>query len=384
VDTARALLVDAVARRASDVHLEPRPEALRVRMRVDGALREVDSLPRELAPAVASRLKVLAQLDIVERQRGQDGQLMFEHAGQAFDVRVATLGTVFGEKVVLRILDRQRPLRGLQDLGCSSAIHAALRRLLLRPVGMIVVAGPTGSGKTTTLHAALREIDDCARNVATIEDPVEYLHPAANQTQINRLAGITFAGGLRALLRQDPDVILLGETRDEETARIAMQAALSGHLVLTSVHAPDAVSALLRFLNMGIEPYLVAAGVMAVLAQRLARRICDGCGEWRGATATERGICRVWGCDVPPRLRAGGGCERCEDSGFRDRTGIVQLLELDDDVRQALTGSPSRAGLAGAARGTGMASLQRAAYDSAAGGATTLGEVARVLGEAVE
>jgi len=271
------LITQAHRDRASDIHIEPTDGRLRVRYRVDGALREVLSLPLTVGPELVSRLKVMADMDIVERRRPQDGQFQVSVDGHGIDVRVATGATIWGETAVLRLLDKSRSLKALAELGMPDETTARYLNIIHRPYGIIVCSGPTGAGKTTTLYATLAEINRDELNVMTIEDPVEYVFPAANQMQINLQADITFASGLKAILRQDPDVILVGEIRDHETARIATQASLTGHLVMSSIHATDATSALYRFIDMGIEPFLVASSRVGVVGQRLVRRVCISC-----------------------------------------------------------------------------------------------------------
>ena len=271
------LVTEALRDRASDIHLEPSDGELRVRFRIDGALHDVLTLPITMAGALVSRVKILADMNIVERRKAQDGQFATEVDGRGIDVRVSTMATVFGEKCVMRVLDKSRSLYKLGQLGMPRDTQTQYDRMVRSPFGMVLCAGPTGSGKTTTLYATLNEIDERSRNIVTIEDPVEYVFPSINQIQTNELAGITFADGLRAILRQDPDVILVGEIRDIDTARIAVQAALTGHFVLSSLHATDSVAALHRFLDMGIEAFLVASSMLGVVSQRLVRRICQSC-----------------------------------------------------------------------------------------------------------
>ena len=277
VQVVNLLITQAMRDRASDIHIEPQDERLRVRFRIDGALHDAVELPIAMAPALVSRLKIMADMNIVERRRPQDGQITMVVDDREIDIRVSTVATIWGESCVLRVLDKSRSLFRMGDLGMPPDTHEVFTRLIRAPFGMVLCAGPTGSGKTTTLYAALSEIDDPSRNIMTIEDPVEYVFPSINQIQTNEQAGITFANGLRSILRQDPDVILVGEIRDVETARIAVQSALTGHFVLSSLHATDSAAALHRFLDMGIESFLVASSVLAVVSQRLVRRICQTC-----------------------------------------------------------------------------------------------------------
>ena len=297
------LVAQALRDRASDLHLEPHAAGLRIRARVDGILREVAELPADLAPGLVSRIKILAELNIVEKQRAQDGQITLDIDGRSVDIRVATMRTIWGEKVVMRLLDRDRSVLRLTQLGVPTDVQPVYQRLLGARYGMVIVAGPTGSGKTTTLYASINELDRAALNVTTIEDPVEYTFENVNQTQVNAHAGLTFALGLRAILRQDPDVILVGEMRDKETAEIAVQASMTGHLVLSSMHATDAVSALFRLLEMGIEPFLVSASITGVIGQRLMRRVCSHCRIEIESTARGTGAVRIGAPARPtPRL----------------------------------------------------------------------------------
>ena len=334
VEVVNTLVTQALRDRASDIHIEPQGDRIRVRYRIDGALREVLSLPTAMGPAVVSRIKIMAGMNIVERRRPQDGQFTTLVDGQDLDVRVATSATIHGETAVLRLLEKGRSLHKMSQLGMSDAAHARFSRLIRSPFGMVVCAGPTGSGKTTTLYAALAEINTPDRNIITIEDPVEYVVPSINQTQINEAADITFAGGLKAILRQDPDIMLVGEIRDAETARIAVQSALTGHLVLSSLHATDAVSALLRFVHMGIEPFLVAGSVTrgrgaAPRAADLLRLPCAlQAARRRARVLQERrgpGQERFW---------HGEGCNYCSGTGYQDRVGVYELLVLDENVRE--------------------------------------------------
>ncbi|MGO8685953.1 MAG: GspE/PulE family protein [Candidatus Dormibacteria bacterium] len=374
------ILTQGLRDRASDIHLEPQDGRLRVRFRIDGALRDVQSLPGELAGAIASRLKIMADMDIVERHRPQDGQTTMTVDGRAVDIRIATAQTVWGEKVVLRLLDRSRPLVALHQLGLRDKEHEALQRLIASPYGLLIVGGPTGAGKTTTLYAALNELDRNTRNITTIEDPVEYQFDDINQIQINRLAGMTFANGLRAILRQDPDVILIGEIRDAETAQIAVQSALTGHLVLASLHAADTVGALHRFLDMGLESYLVASALIGVVAQRLVRLNCEACSAdspvhpdeaefYRSVRGTPRLVPQV----------VGRGCRRCNGTGFYDRQGVFECLEVDDDIREKVIERVHQARLRDYVRDRGMRSLQDAACELVDHGKTTIAEAMRTV-----
>ncbi len=374
------LLTQALRDRASDIHIEPQSDRLRIRFRIDGALHDVNSLPTSLVGPIASRLKILAEMDIVDRHRSQDGQLEMTIDSRPVDVRVSTMETIWGEKVVLRLLDRTRSLVALPALGLQDGDRERMRRLIDSPYGMLVVAGPTGAGKTTTLYAALSELDSASRNITTIEDPVEYRFDNINQVQINRLAGTTFANGLKAILRQDPDIILVGEVRDVETAQIAIQSALTGHLVLCSMHAADSVGAIHRFMDMGIEPYLVASALIGVVAQRLVRLVCERCAVTAAATPAEAAFFRdVMGHEPPARLPKAVGCVRCGGTGFHARVGVFECLQVDDPIRERIVARSHHNELLEAAVENGMHTLQQAGCDVAASGRTTLTEVMRTV-----
>ena len=366
--------------RASDIHIEPQADRLRIRFRVDGALVDVQSLPTALSGPIASRLKIMADMDIVDRHRAQDGQTTITLDGRTVDIRIATMETIWGEKVVLRLLDRSRSLLPLAELGLRDEEHMRLQRLITSPYGLFIVSGPTGAGKTTTLYAALNELDRSTRNITTVEDPVEYQFDNINQIQINRLAGMSFANGLRAILRQDPDVILIGEIRDAETAQIAVQSALTGHLVLASLHAADAVGALYRFLDMGLESYLVASAVIGIVAQRLVRVNCTVCSAVTGIRPDEAEFYQaVRG--VAPQLRqlAGTGCRRCNGTGYYERRGVFECVAVDDAIRELVIQRTPQTRLREHIRAGGTRSLQDAACDMADAGTTTLAEAMRTV-----
>jgi type IV pilus assembly protein PilB len=377
VQVVSRILTEAVRDRASDIHIEPQDKAVRVRFRVDGALHDTTSLPSSMAQALVSRIKIMAGMNIVERRRAQDGQFEASVDGRPLDVRVATTATIWGEKAVLRILDKSRSLLDLKGLGMSVETREEFSKLIRTPFGMVLCAGPTGSGKTTTLYAGLTEINDPARNITTIEDPVEYVYPSINQIQINEAAEVTFAGGLRAILRQDPDVILVGEIRDVETARIAVQSALTGHLVLSSVHAIDAAAALHRFLDMGIESFLIASSVIGVVAQRLVRRTCVHCTEPYEPTADERAIYDEWGGKPKTDFMHGAGCNFCSQTGYVDRVGVYELLRVSDGLRRLIVEDASLDAMRAAAVEEGMRTLRDEAMRLIEDDVTTIGEVVR-------
>jgi type IV pilus assembly protein PilB len=371
------ILTQAVRERASDIHIEPQDPDVRVRFRVDGALHDAITLPGAMAQALVSRIKILADMNIVERRRAQDGQLEVSVDGRGLDVRVATMATIWGEKVVMRILDKNRSLLELSRLGMTVDTRDDFTRLVRAPFGMVLCAGPTGSGKTTTLYAALNQISDTERNVTTIEDPVEYIFPSINQIQINEQADITFAGGLKAILRQDPDVILVGEIRDVETARIAVQSALTGHLVLSSLHATDATAALYRFLDMGIESFLVSSSVIGVVAQRLVRRTCAACREPYEPSAEELAFYEEWGGKPKDVFTHGVGCNFCSHTGFIDRIGVYELLRVTPEVKQLIIKNASHDELWELAVEQGMRTLRDEALRVIGEDVTTIGEVLR-------
>jgi type IV pilus assembly protein PilB len=377
VQIVNLLVAQALRDRASDLHLEPHATGLRIRARVDGILREIADLPADLAPGLVSRIKILAELNIVEKQRAQDGQISFEIDGRKVDIRVATMRTIWGEKVVMRLLDRDRAVLRLTQLGVPADVRPVYQRLLASRYGMVIVAGPTGSGKTTTLYASISELDRAALNVTTIEDPVEYTFENVNQTQVNGAAGLTFAHGLRAILRQDPDVILVGEMRDRETAEIAVQASMTGHLVLSSMHATDAVSALFRLLEMGIEPFLVSASLTGVIGQRLMRRVCSHCRIEIEPTAEELGLFEA--AELAPLAHAylGRGCTYCVGTGYLDRIGAYELLRVTPDIRRLVASSAHFDEIRAQAVADGMVPMRTDALRKAAAGVTTVSEALR-------
>jgi type IV pilus assembly protein PilB len=379
VQIVNLIITQGLRDRVSDIHIEPQADRLRIRFRVDGALQDVQSLPTNLAAPIASRLKILADMDIVDRHRSQDGQTTMKLDGRDIDIRIATIETLWGEKVVLRLLDRSRSLLPLKDLGLREGEHDKMRRMISSPYGLLIVSGPTGAGKTTTLYAALNELDRKTRNITTIEDPVEYQFENINQVQINRLAGMTFANGLRAILRQDPDVILVGEVRDVETAQIAVQSALTGHLVLCSLHAADCVGALHRFLDMGLEGFLVASAVIGVVAQRLVRVNCPHCAQPLQPSPEEIEFYESVRAHPPIRQFAGTGCKRCNQTGFFDRTGVFEAMTVDDSIRELIVGRATQVELRRHAQAAGMRTLQESACDLIDGGQTSLAEAMRTV-----
>jgi type IV pilus assembly protein PilB len=373
------ILTQAMRDRASDVHIEPSELGIRVRYRIDGALKEVLTLPSSMGVGLISRIKIMAGMNIVERRRPQDGQLRTQIDGKEVDVRVATVATIWGEKCVMRLLDRTRSVLRLSELGMPTSAAETYSGFVRAPFGMVLCAGPTGSGKTTTLYATLTEIADVSRNVMTIEDPVEYVFPSINQIQTNEQAGLTFATGLRSILRQDPDVILVGEIRDVETARIAVQSALTGHLVLSSLHATDSVSALHRFLDMGIESFLVASSVIGIVGQRLVRRICPACKGPYTLTDAERAFYDESGGPEKNEFVHGRGCNFCSGTGYQERIGVYELLRITPEIKRLVVGWATQDELRRLAERQGMRSLRTEAIDLVAQDITTVSEVIRSI-----
>ncbi len=377
VEIVNLLITQGLRDRASDIHIEPQKDHLRVRFRIDGVLHDMAHLPTATGAALASRVKIMAGMNIVERRRAQDGQISVNVDGRELDVRVATIETIWGEKIVMRLLDRGRSLITLRQLGFSRDAYDEYHRMLHSPYGMILVSGPTGSGKTTTLYASIHELDSQVRNIMTIEDPVEYTFDDINQSQINKLADISFANGLRAILRQDPDIILVGEIRDLETAEIAVQSALTGHMVLSSLHATDAVGALLRFTDMGIEGFLIASSVIAIVAQRLVRKTCDGCKVPVKPNEEELEFAASLGVTAPEHLFHGQGCSRCNNTGYYDRIGVFEVLTMTDEIKRLIIGRASHKEILTAATRGGMLPLRADAWTKIAAGVTTVSEVLR-------
>jgi type IV pilus assembly protein PilB len=380
VQVVQMLITQGLRDRASDIHIEPRDDRIRVRYRVDGALHDVLSLPGSMGPAVISRVKILAGMNIVERRRPQDGQISMQVEDRDVDIRVSTTAVVGGEKVVMRLLDKSRPLYQLAQLGMPDDVATKFRALLHSPYGMVICAGPTGSGKTTSLYASLGELNNPERNIMTIEDPVEYKFASINQIQINEQAGVTFANGLRSILRQDPDVILVGEVRDVDTARIAVQSALTGHFVLSSLHATDSIAALYRLLDMGIESFLVASAVTAVVAQRLVRRICSYCPQPYEPTAEEFAFLHTFGAVAPAGgFVHGAGCNFCAHTGYLERIGVYELMPITDGIRELVLDHGSHDELRKLCRAEGMRTLQEESIRLVAEGITTPAEVMRSI-----
>jgi type IV pilus assembly protein PilB len=362
--------------RASDIHIEPQGGRVRVRFRIDGALHDVLALPESMGPALVSRVKIMARMNIVERRRPQDGQMETDVDGRPVDVRVATSPTIWGEKAVLRLLDRNRTLYRLDQLGMPPETYELFSKMLRAPFGMVICGGPTGSGKTTTLYATLGQINQSELNITTIEDPVEYLFSSINQIQINEQAGITFATGLRAILRQDPDVILVGEIRDSETARIAVESALTGHFVLSSIHSTDAASSLQRFVDLGLEAFMIASTVNGIVSQRLVRRVCDQCRAPYEPSIEELAFYESAGGQRPAAgFSQGEGCSFCARTGYLDRIGVFEVLEIEERIKRLLLEGGTTDALRAAARATGMRTLLDGGIRLVEQGVTTIGEI---------
>ncbi len=380
VQLVNRLVGQALRDRASDIHIEPLDGAVRVRYRIDGQLVEAVKLPYSALNPLTSRLKIMSGMNIVEKRAPQDGQFSTTVDGRPLDVRVASVATVFGEKVVMRLLDKSKSMVGLHELGMPRETYAQYAKIVHQPYGMVICAGPTGAGKTTTLYATLQEINDAGKNVTTIEDPVEYVFSGINQVQTNERAGLTFASGLKALLRQDPDVILVGEVRDADTARIAVQSALTGHMVLSSLHGNDSVAAVHRLLDMGIEAFLVASAVVAVVSQRLLRRVCDNCKEPYQPTADELAVFKAHsGGSDKSTFYHGVGCSYCANTGYRERIGVYELLRITPELRRLIVGWATTEELRRLAVAQGMRTMLREAMQLVEDDVTTIPEVVKTL-----
>jgi type IV pilus assembly protein PilB len=380
-----SIILQAAEDGASDLHFDPAEDALVVRLRVDGVLHEVQRIPKRLAPGVTTRLKVLAKLDIAERRKPQDGRISLnaKAAGRMLDIRVAVLPTVEGEGVVMRLLDKSKRPPTLEELGLSDEMRAMFAEIIQKPTGALLVTGPTGSGKSTTLYASLAEISRPEINVITVEDPVEYRLAGLNQVQVNNKAGLTFANALRSILRSDPDVVMVGEIRDAETAKISIEAALTGHFVLSTLHTNDAPSALTRLNEMGVEPFLTGSAVTAVLAQRLVRKLCTHCCEMYMATQEEMLEARF----TPEQAAAADGvglyrkkgCPRCNQTGYKGRVGVYQLMTMSETLSRLAAQHASREEIERAGMETGMKTLWDDGLQKVASGLTSIEELARVL-----
>lgn len=374
------IISQAINDKASDIHVEPDQKQVRVRYRIDGILHDVMSPPKHIQAPMISRIKIMASMDIAERRIPQDGKIHLRHSNKEFDLRVSTIPTIFGEKVVLRILDKSSVMLGLDKLGFFPEIKEQFEEMVSKPYGMILVTGPTGSGKSTTLYSCLHKLNTGDKNIITVEDPVEYQLSGVNQVQVNERAGLTFANALRSFLRQDPDIIMVGEIRDGETARIAVEAALTGHLVLSTLHTNDAPSAITRLIEMGIEPFLVSSAVIGVLAQRLARTICANCKDpFSPPPDAVKRLGLKKDKDTETTLYRGRGCDACKQTGYKGRKGIYELMKMDDQVRELTLKQASSGQIRKAAIEAGMKTLQEDGIRKVLDGTTTMEEALRVV-----
>jgi len=381
VRAANIIIQRAIDERASDIHVEPQLRNVRIRYRIDGVLHEVLTLPKYIQAPLISRYKIMAEMNIAEKRLPQDGRIPIRYQNKDYDLRVSSIPTPLGEKIVMRILDKTSVLIGLNKLGFTPETQARLEELVIQPQGMVLSTGPTGSGKTTTQYSILHKLNSVEKNILTIEDPIEYQLPGISQVQVNRKAGLTFANALRAFLRQDPDIIMVGEMRDLETAEIAIEAALTGHLVLSTLHTNDAPSAVIRMIDMGVEPYLIAATVTGVLAQRLARRVCQKCKQPREIRAADL---RAFGFQVEDpdqvvTIWEGTGCEECRYRGFKGRIGIFELMVVNAEIAELIVRRAPLSDIKEAAKANGMKELREDGLIKVLEGVTTPDEVRRVV-----
>ena len=376
-ETLDLLITQAVKDRASDVHIEPQEDRLRIRYRIDGILHDMFSFPLSIHSALVSRVKILSGMDISEQRRPQDGQFSIKLGGNEVDIRAATMETPYGERVTLRILDKSLALFTLAELGFQPGVMKKYQAMLKSPLGMILVSGPTGSGKTTTLYASINELDRNERNIMTIEDPIEYSFMDINQTQVNTKAGITFASGLRAIMRHDPDVILVGEIRDTDTATTAIQSALTGHLVLSSIHANDAVGVLFRLMDLDVEPASISSTLIGIVGQRMVRRICPNCRTSYQPSEEERQSINRELEEKVTTFYHGTGCNLCANTGYRGRTGIFELLVMSEEIRNMLRSHANAGEIRAQAIAEGMVPMKQDGMLKAKEGITSISEVTR-------
>ena len=379
-DSSVVMLVDgiiskAISERASDIHIEPDEDVLRVRYRVDGILHEVLSLSKVLHPAVISRIKIMSDIDIAEKRVPQDGRFKIRKDFKDIDFRVSTLPTNYGEKVVLRILDREQALLDLSNIGMDEYSLSVYQNIIDKPYGIILIAGPTGSGKTTTLYASLNKLNSLEKNIITVEDPIEYNFKLINQVNVDETAGLTFANALRSILRQDPDIIMVGEIRDRETAEISIQASLTGHLVLSTIHTNDAASSIVRLVEMGIEPYLVATSLIGVAGQRLVRKICPYC---KVEYKPDAEIAAMLGIEENVPIYKGEGCEKCKYTGYQGRIGIYEVMAVGKKIRGVIAKGGSTDDIKQVALENGFRQMRESGFELVKKGITTLEEVLRV------
>lgn len=371
------IINEAVKARASDIHLQPQEDKLRIRYRIDGTLHDVFALPSKMSTSLLSRIKILANMNIADHHRPQDGQFSVKTKGRLIDIRVGTIPTVYGEIAVLRLLDKSRANLVLSELGFLPESLEKYQQMLKAPYGMLLISGPTGAGKTTTLYASINCLDQTELNIITIEDPVEYKFKDLNQIQVNSKAGIAFSSGLRSILRLDPDVILVGEIRDAETAQIAVQGALTGHLVMSSIHANDAVGVILRLLDLGVEPFLVSSALIGVVAQRMVRRVCSYCACPVTAPVMEQMVYEKETGEQRTDFLQGSGCQACSETGYHGRTGVFEILYLNDEIRAMVLSNADGTKLRHAALSAGMTPLIRDGMLKVRAGITTPSEVLR-------
>lgn len=375
------ILFQAIRDRASDIHIEPQADLLRVRMRIDGVLHEVSKLPRRLQPAITSRIKILGNLDIAEKRISQDGRFQIKVGNAEVDIRLSTLPTIHGEKSVMRILDKSTMLLNIDDLGISEFGKNTLIKMVQKPYGMILITGPTGSGKTTTVYTVLNKINTLSKNIVTVEDPVEYQLGIINQVQVNVKVGVTFADSLRTILRQDPDIIMIGEIRDRETSEIAINAALTGHLVVSTLHTNDAAGTISRLLDMDIEPFLISSSIICVVGQRLVRKICSSCREPFTPDELLKSELGLKPGDTIPTLYKGKGCNNCRGTGYKGRVGIYEILTITDEVRHEILKKSDSSIIRKVAMTKGFTTLRQDGVRKVLEGATTMEEVAQATQE---
>ncbi len=378
VELVDTIIAQAIDWGASDIHLESMEEGLRVRLRIDGVLFDCGDIDKKVMSQVISRVKVLAHIDLTKQRIPHDGKFRIQHKSKPIDFRVSIFPSVYGQKAVIRILDRSNTMIDLDHLGFEPHVLAKFRTLLHKPQGFLLVTGPTGSGKTTTLYAGLAELNNPEKNIITLEDPVEYHLDGIVQGNIHPESGFTFAKGMRALLRQDPDIALIGEIRDQETARTAIEAALTGHLVLSTLHTNDAPGTIMRLMDMGIEPFLINASITGVLAQRLIRTICSGCVVSYGPSDEEKFMLECWGDEMPVLFR-GTGCDTCAGRGYKGRVGIFELLTLTNGMRSRIVKNPDFDAIGIQARKDGMQTLLQDGLSKVRAGIVSLDELARVV-----
>ena len=378
---AHAIMMQAIREKASDIHVEPGIKGVRIRYRIDGVLNETMTVPKHIQAALISRFKIMAELNIAERRVPQDGRIPVRHEGKDYDMRVSCLPTMFGEKIVMRILDKTSVLLGLNKLGFTPEVQAKLEEIVAQPQGMFLTTGPTGSGKTTTLYSVLHKINSVEKNIITVEDPVEYQLSGVSQVQINKKAGLTFAAAMRSFLRQDPDIIMVGEMRDLETAQIAIEASLTGHLVLSTLHTNDAPSAVMRLADMGIETYLIAATVQGIMAQRLCRKVCSNCKEPYRVPASflSKFGYKTEDPNAQVTLYEGKGCEECRYKGYKGRVGLYELMTINEEIAELVVRRAPVADIRDAAKANGMRELREDGLIKILEGMTTPDEVMRVV-----